>query len=288
MTEKLNRESIEAERVAATMTTAEQTLAVFSQAEIEQFITDGFVILRQGFSREIAAEGREFVWRKIGGWEDCAAIDYWRIHIRGRFSEPPFDGVMNARLESALGELLGVDRFFMHQEFGEWQVLMPGFRTEENWHVDGHNTHHSLSSREHGLVTLFLFSDVGVGDGGTYLVKGSHATITRALAQATGGIDGRALNKNLPRVRPDDIFEVTGEAGDVVMLHPLLIHGFSSNRGKRIRFACNPHFQLKEPLDWERPAGSDSPLETVIRRALDLPERADRVSLRLIRPDWAA
>jgi hypothetical protein len=35
---------------------------VFNDSEIEQFISDGYVVLRAAFSRDLAEECREFVW----------------------------------------------------------------------------------------------------------------------------------------------------------------------------------------------------------------------------------
>jgi hypothetical protein len=253
----------------------------FSEAEIEQFIAEGFVILREGFSRDVADKGREFIWRKIGAWEDCFPLDHWRVNIRNHYGEEPFCRLMNARLQTALGDLMGINRYVMHQAFGWWQILFPGFRGARNWHVDGEHFRHHLTSREHGIVGLLLFSDIGPGDGGTHLVRGSHSAVTRLFGQAgPGGLDNQQLNENLPPVDPADVVEVTGEAGDVVMLHPLLIHGFSSNRGNRIRFACNPHFQLKEPLSLDRPDGLYSPIEESIRRALSVQDRAALESTR--------
>ena len=44
---------------------------VFSGAEIEQFMSEGFVVLREGFSRDVAAAGRTFIWDRIGfSWKD--------------------------------------------------------------------------------------------------------------------------------------------------------------------------------------------------------------------------
>jgi hypothetical protein len=250
------------------VTVAEPTPVIFSREEIEQFITDGFVILRRGFSKEVAAECREFIWRKIGEWADCTAPEHCRVKLNNHFSETPFDRLMNERLETALADLTGEQRFVSHQEFGGWQILFPGFFGADNWHIDGENTNHHLTSREHGIVGIFLFSDIGPGDGGTHLVRGSHLAVTRLLAEAEpAGLDNTRLNENLPEVNPADVVEVTGEAGDAVMLHPLLIHGFGANQGKRIRFACNPHFQLREPLNVDRSNGSYSPLERVIQRA---------------------
>jgi Phytanoyl-CoA dioxygenase (PhyH) len=246
---------------------------VFSGPEIEQFIADGFVMLRGAFPREVAAECREFIWKQIGLWENCTSFDQPIVVVQKSFSGEPFDRVMNPRLKTALDELLGKDRFIVNEGFGWWTVLFPGFPGWGSWHVDGENYRHRLTSREQGLVPVFLFSDVGPGDGGTPLVRGSHHAVARLLAEAEpSGMDYGELNEKLPPVDPGKVTEVTGEAGDVAMVHPFLIHGFGPNRGKKIRFACNPQYQLKEPMNLDRPDGSYSPIEKAIRQALPLPD----------------
>lgn len=52
------------------------------------------------------------------------------------------------------------------------------------------------------------------------------------------------------------------------MLHPMVIHGFGPNMGSRIRFACNPQYQLKEPMRLDRVDAAYSPVEEAIRAGL--------------------
>jgi Phytanoyl-CoA dioxygenase (PhyH) len=268
LTEENSRKSLQTKPGIETIPVSERLSSVFSNAEIEQFITDGFVMLRGGFSRE-------FIWKHIGLWEDCRTFEQPMVHVQKHFTEEPFNRVMNSRLKTALDELMGTDRFIMNQAFGWWPVLLPGFPGRDNWHVDGENFRHRLTSPEQGLVAVFLFSDIGPGDGGTPLVRGSHRMVARLLEQAEpAGLDCDELNKMLPPVDTGKIVEVTGEAGDVAMLHPFLIHGFSPNHGNRIRFACNPQYQLKEPMKLDRRDGLYSPVERAICRALCLSDRA--------------
>ena len=120
-------------------------------------------------------------------------------------------------------------------------------------------------------MTLYLFSDIGPGDGGTPMLRGSHKTIARLLAEAEpAGLSHQELTKKLPLANTECAVEVTGEAGDVAMLHPLLIHGFGPNAGSRVRFACNPQYPLKEAMVLDRADGKHSPVEEAIRRALIL------------------
>lgn len=246
-----------------------KTTNVFSDVEIEKFMTDGFVTMRGAFSPEVAARGRDFVWARILSWNDCTTSNQPMVYLQKGFSGDPFDQVMNRRLARAFDELLGKDRWTFNQSFGWWPVLLPGFPGPGGWHVDGTFFRHHLTSPEQGLVTLFLFSDIRAGDGGTPVVRGAHDAVARLLAQAEpAGLSLEELNAKLPEVDLAEVVEVTGEAGDVVLFHPFAIHGFGPNRGSRIRFACNPLVQLKEPMILERADAAHSPVEEAIRRAI--------------------
>jgi Phytanoyl-CoA dioxygenase (PhyH) len=241
----------------------------FSEKELDQFRADGFVILRDGFAREIATECREFVWKEILSWRDCSTSGQPFVHVRRNLSGPPFDRVLNRRLREAIDQLTGPGRAVVHESFGWWPVLFPGFPGPAGWHVDGSNFRHHLSSPEQGLVTLYLFSDIGPGDGGTPMVRGSHRAIARLLHQAEpGGLSTHELQVKLPPVDLSHVVEVTGQAGDVAMMHPFLIHGFGPNRGHRIRFACNPQYHLMQPMNFQRRCGDQSPAEEAVMHVL--------------------
>jgi hypothetical protein len=198
------------------------------------------------------------------------------IHVRELFSSDPFDRVLNPRLAVALDQLMGPGRATIHNHFGWWPVLFPGFKGSGGWHVDGNDFHHHLTSPEQGLVTVFLFSDVSPGDGGTAVAVGSHHVVARLLADAEpSGLRYEDLLRKLPAVDHTQVVELTGGAGDVAMLHPFLVHGFSTNRGMTVRFGCNPRYALKDPMQLDRPDGAHSPVEEAIRRALGLPRILD-------------
>jgi hypothetical protein len=84
---------------------------ILPDAEIEQFMADGYVVLRRGVSREVAAEGRAEL-----------------------FSNDPFDRILNPRLEVALDQIMGPGRATIHDHFGWWPVLFPGFKGSGGWH----------------------------------------------------------------------------------------------------------------------------------------------------------
>ncbi len=241
--------------------------SVFSRAEINQFIQDGYVILRSAFPESLASEGRDFIWQKLEVSEDKPS--QWNekiIHIQEAFSCPPFDKILNSRIRDAVDELAGRNRAYVHEYFGWWPVLFPGFSGPGGWHVDGSNFHHRLRSNEQGLVTLYLFSDIDPGDGGTAIASGSHHDVARILAAAEpDGLIIDELIERLPVVDPSQVVEVSGTAGDVAFLHPFLIHGFNANDGSRVRIACNPQYPLKEAMNLNRDDGDYSPVEEAIR-----------------------
>lgn len=249
---------------------------VFTESEIEQFLTDGYVILRGAFSRETAAQGREFVWNQVPLWEQSTTNGMPMIHIKRGFTCAPFDCIVTSdRLRAALDQMVGAGRWKGPTGCGWWPLLLPGFPGTSGWHVDSGWEDGRLAIREghasnhcHALTTLLLFSDMGPGDGGTPMIRGSHLKVARAVIDAgEPGIAWPELFEREVKSMESDVAYVTGEAGDVALMHNYLVHGFGPNRGNRIRFACNPLVQLTEPLRLTRQDGAHSPVEIAIRRA---------------------
>lgn len=63
-------------------------------------------------------------------------------------------------------------------------------------------------------------------------------------------------------------FEITGEVGDVVLLHPLMLHSASKNHLRIPRFITNPPVSLKEPFNFNRENGDFSLVEKKTLKAL--------------------
>ena len=250
---------------------------VFNDSEIEQFISEGYVVLRGGFSREVAEECRRFVWNQVPLWDECTTYGQPMVQIRKGFGCAPFDQIMNQRIGSGLDELVGVNRWRAPQVFGWWSLLLPGFPGPGGWHADGGQFRASgrLTDHHHGLVTLFLFSDVGPGEGGTAMIRGSHLSVARAIADAGTVVNWDDLKPGLSTTGVLDpsesqIAHLVGQAGDVALMHPFLIHGFGANQGNRIRFACNPLVQMKDEARLDRTDGKYSAVELALRKGLGL------------------
>lgn len=141
---------------------------------------------------------------------------------------------------------------------------------DSGWHVDGIQFHHHLTSRDQGLLPIYLLSDINPGDGGTAVRLGSHHVTARILRDSEPqGLDVHQLAKQVETESKGRIIEVIGRAGDVSLMNPFMLHSGSSNTGNSVRFICNPCLRLHEPMRLDpTPNRPLSPVETAIARAI--------------------
>ncbi|KAF8749782.1 hypothetical protein RHS01_09814 [Rhizoctonia solani] len=128
----------------------------------------------------------------------------------------------------------------------------------DNWHCDGDFFLHFLDSPEQGLLVIPLYSDIKPRGGGTYIAEDSIGAIARWLRDHPEGVapgmgPGQGKFDFGARLNECNVFtEMTGERGDVILLHPLLLHSASKNHTRSIRFITNPPVSLKEPFNFNR------------------------------------
>jgi hypothetical protein len=81
------------------------------------------------------------------------------------------------------------------------------------------------------------------------------------------------LAKDPSKTRDECFFEMTGEVGDVILMHPLMLHSASKNLLRRVRVITNPPVSLKEPFCFDRPNKADySLVELKTLRDLGMPD----------------
>jgi hypothetical protein len=69
--------------------------------------------------------------------------------------------------------------------------------------------------------------------------------------------------------------ETTGRLGDVVLMHPYMLHASSQNHRGTARFITNPPIALREPMRFDRADPAEhSPVERAVLHALGV-ERLD-------------
>ncbi|CAE6350818.1 unnamed protein product [Rhizoctonia solani] len=128
----------------------------------------------------------------------------------------------------------------------------------DNWHCDGDFFLHFLDSPEQALLVIPLYSDINPRGGGTYIAEDSISAIARWLRDHPEGVvpgmgPGEAKFDFAARLKDCKLFtEMTGERGDVILLHPLMLHSASKNHTRSIRFITNPPVSLKEPFNFNR------------------------------------
>ncbi|MGV3516283.1 phytanoyl-CoA dioxygenase family protein [Luteitalea sp.] len=250
-------------------------------AQIEQFITDGFVRIDEAFPRTLADEARAILWRATGCSPDDRATWTQPVVRLGMFTESPFVEAANtARLHAAFDDLVGPGRWRRLAAMGTFPIRFPSAvdAGDTGWHIDVSfgteapdfmSWRANIHSKGRSLLMLFLFSDVGERDAPTLIRVGSHVDIARQLAPAgeqglTLGelaADGFAASAGRP------VVSATGDAGTVYLCHPFLVHAAQPHQGERPRFLAQPPLLPVDPDN--RPSGARSPVEEAVARALE-------------------
>jgi hypothetical protein len=153
---------------------------------------------------------------------------------------------------------LGADR--------EWEAPSA---SAPGWHKDGDFFRHFLDSPEQGLLTLVLWSDIEPRGGGTFVAADSVGPVARLLASRPEGILPDEFDYGVLIAQCDHFVETTGRLGDVVLLHPYVLHAVSQNHRGTARFITNPPITLREPMRFDRSDPAEqSPVERAVLRAL--------------------
>jgi hypothetical protein len=239
-----------------------KTNRVLTDDQITQFLERGHVVLHDCFSRELAQEWTEQAFRRLG----CDAHDpaTWRearIHMpTARRME--LKGLA-PRAWAAACELLGGeerikqpchcgDGFIVNFSHGAGRLWKPPSAGSPGWHKDGDFFRHFLDSPEQGLLTLVIWSDIEHRGGGTFIACDSVPAVARYLAARPEGVRPAQIDVRSLVAGCQEFVEFTGQVGDVVLLHPFMLHASSPNHSGKPRFLTNPPIQLKKPMCFNR------------------------------------
>lgn len=253
-----------------------------SAAQINQFITDGFVRIDGAFPTTLADAVRGVLWREMKLDPDDSST-WTRPVIRlGTYTDGPFvEAARTPPLLKAYDQLVGEGRWLMPGAMGTFPVRFPSRESpgDDGWHVDVSldwetkpdfmDWRANIVSKGRALLMLFLFSDVGKHDAPTRIRKGSHYDVARMLAPA--GDEGLTLRQIAARLSETEGCEealAIGKAGTVYLCHPFLVHAAQPNRGRTVRFLAQPPLAPRGDLQLRRSDGAYSPVEIAIRNAL--------------------
>jgi len=260
-----------------------ESIPALSPAQIDAFITDGFVRIDNAFPTELAEQGRAILWAATGCNPDDPATWTKPVIRLGHFTQPPFRDAANTPvLHAAYDQLVGAGRWLPQGGLGTFPVRFPSTEEpgDDGWHIDGSfagddfkdflDIRANIVSKGRALLMLFLLSDVGEDDAPTRIRVGSHLAVARYLAPA--GETGRSL-RDMIADRPD-WFDTgkealaTGVAGTVYLCHPFLVHAAQKHHGKTVKFMAQPPLLPRADLNMDRADGAYSPVERAIRLAL--------------------
>lgn len=254
--------------------------------QIDQFIANGFVRLRGAFSRSVAEACVRRMWAKIR--PDPHLPKTWTQPVirQPAWDEEPFERAVNTpRLHAAFDQLAGRGRWRPRRHPGLFVIRFPSVDDpgDAGWHIDGSfdvggEWWVNLRSRGRVLLMLFLFTDVGPNDAPTRILVGSHLEVPPVLAPiGDAGIHFERVMPLLPHVQERQIAFATGEAGDVYLCHPFLVHAATwPHRSSTPRFMAQPELPPVAPLDLNRGDSDYSPVETAVRLGLGHPRAASQ------------
>jgi hypothetical protein len=249
-------------------------------AQIDRFITDGFIRIDDAFPRALADAAREILWKATGCNPDDPATWTRPVIQLGMFTQPPFVEAANTPgLHAAFDQLVGPGRWRRSGAMGTFPVRFPSPEDpgDAGWHIDvsfGMDAPDFLSwranihSKGRALLMLFLFSDVGERDAPTRIRVGSHADVARRLAPAgeAGLTLGELAADNFAASADRRIVLATGDAGTVYLCHPFLVHAAQPHHGERPRFLAQPPLLPVDPEN--RPGGDLNAVELATARAI--------------------
>ncbi|HEY3558501.1 phytanoyl-CoA dioxygenase family protein [Kribbella sp. NPDC051137] len=223
--------------------------------ELEIFERDGIVKIPSAFSADEAAGMRDVLWRELSERHGMERDDptTWTVLRPTGLKTTKFDrrahAILGPRVRSALDGLLGEWLEPKHQ--GQVLVTMP---EGVPWAVPHRQWHTDVGFEEplHAVKIWAFYDSVGPGGGGTPQVAGSHRVFERFLT-TTGEREFKAVRDQLLRsdpwfrnltseqrtvdpMEPVDldglpvrVVELTGQAGDVYLTHPWILHSIAPN-----------------------------------------------------------
>ncbi|WP_194891543.1 phytanoyl-CoA dioxygenase family protein [Catenulispora pinisilvae] len=252
--------------------------------DVEGFIKDGYVVVRGAFDQATAAHCRELIWAELHGrgiGEDQPTAWPAHSHIDSLDGEPFTAAAGAPALTTAYDELIGAGRWTRGIDAGRAvSVRFPsperansGYHIEGSYGAAGGPYRCNVRSRGRGLLALLLFGDVGPQDAPTRLVSGSHLYVPEFLAPY--GEDGTVSDGCYwrPSVLCRPVVHATGQAGDVFLCHPFIVHTATwPHTGTAPRMIAQPAVHVRDGFAID---GSDSaPVARAIVAGLEMAAQA--------------
>ena len=264
---------------------------VLSPEQVTQFLERGHIILHDCFDRDVAEQWKRHAFTRLGyDAADPATWEKSRIHMPGsqsvevkQFAPKAWEAIcaVMGGEERVRQPCTWADNFIVNFHDGADKRWVGPRERRDGWHVDGDWFLHFLDGPEQGLLVIVVWSDIEPQGGGTFIACDSVAPVARFLAEHPEGVGPYGFSTQALIDQCTDRVEVTGKTGDVVLLHPFMLHTVSQNKSGRPRFITNPAISFTEPMDFGRQNPDDySLVERAVLRALGV----DRLDFRPTQP----
>lgn len=119
--------------------TPDSDARVLSDAQLQQFIRDGFLKIEAAFPRDLADQGRSILWRDTGCDEDDPTTWTKAVIRLGMYGQEPFVRAANtAVLHKAFDQLVGPGRWLPRTNLGTFPIRfpVPDDPGDAGWHID--------------------------------------------------------------------------------------------------------------------------------------------------------
>ncbi|KAJ9611778.1 hypothetical protein H2204_015204 [Knufia peltigerae] len=251
--------------------------------QVDSFMKYGFLRVPGCFTREAAEEWTKDVWTRLGF--DPQNPETWTTE---RTNMPSHNSVaikdFAPKAFDAICELVGGEDKITEPSKIWRDAFIVNLGTKENegkvthpkdlkgWHVDGDFFVHFLDSPEQGLLVIPLFTDILPNGGGTWVCSEGVGKIARHLHDHPKGVFPRMTpvggtenfengldfySKLVQGCADENFHEMTGNVGDVILLHPLMVHSASTNGRRLPRIITNPPVSLVKPFEFDRSEESE-------------------------------
>jgi hypothetical protein len=251
-------------------------LTTLTSADIGRFERDGYVVVRQAFSRADGLAMERQWWRELHDAHGIRRDDRSSWHqiagdLKAAKRDPVQGRILTGRVRGVFDDLLGKGAWSPPRDWGRPLVTFPG---PGAWDVPARLWHWDNPPELHldhptALFVVSFIGPVAPQGGGTLVLSGSPRLLIRQerripagqrggsgariwerfhrshpwLAALTGQapspadrtaafMDGETVVDGVPL----RVVELTGEPGDMVFCHPVIVHCVAPNRGTRPRF----------------------------------------------------
>lgn len=278
---------------------------LLTREEARRFIENGYVVVKNAFDKRLAREVCEGAWEELRNdhaieendpttW--CKPFHGHRgmngyVRLRGPARSIRLEKEQPIAFQGQLDVIGGRQRLPDHGAklawgcgaIGNLGVLngprwQPPSPIQPGWHKDGWHFRHFLNSPEQGLLTVPIYSDILPRSGGTFIAPDSLGPVARLLAENPQGLHPDSV-QGAGYLIPGMIQqchrfeELTGEAGDMAVIHPFMLHRVSQNPTTRPRFIANMAVVLQSPMQFHRRDGDAySLVELAVLHALNRSE----------------